>query len=345
MKLLFVLITLTVSALVHAEEPPPSSVVLEPVREMSVGQPTVFNAFVRSRNDVLLPATVDGELVSVLPEGTRVVKGEVIAQVDDRNLRLRLQEQQLLADRAKINVEYLNGEVERLSKLQQANLAAKTQLAELVSRRDLASNDFQVAISRIEQLQETLDRTQIIAPTNAVVVERLVAAGEFARRGDSVVRIVNPTSLEVEILVPIAYLNRLDLSLPITIKVADVEFSTNAQSLIQVSDRQSQTFGLLVDVPEDVASRIAAGQFADATVAVSEQRRSLFVPRDAVVLRSEGSFVYKINAENVAHRVNVTLGAGQGELVSISGELEVGDRVAVRGVESLRDGQSVLPTS
>jgi RND family efflux transporter MFP subunit len=345
MNILVAVFTLSLAWLAQAQEPPPSSVVLEPVQELSVGQPTVFNAFVRSRNDVLLPATVDGELVSVLPEGSRVVKGETIAQVDDRNLRLRLQEQELLADRAKINVEYLNGEVDRLSKLQQANLAAKTQLAELVSRRDLATNDWQVAISRIEQLKETLDRTQIVAPTDAVVVERLVEAGEFARRGDSVVRIVNPTSLEVEILVPIAYLNRLDLSLPITIKVADVEFSTNAQSIIQVSDRQSQTFGLLVDVPESVASRIAAGQFADATVAVSEQRRSLFVPRDAVVLRSEGSFVYRINAENVAHRVNVTLGTGQGDLVSISGELEVGDRVAVRGVETLRDGQAVLPTT
>lgn len=345
MKFIYLSIALSFAASALAQQQPPSSVVLEPVRELSVGQPTVFNAFVRSRNDVLLPATVDGELTSVMPEGSKVKKGEVIARVDDRNLRLRLQEQQLLADRAEINVNYLDGEVKRLSQLQEANLAAKTQLAELVSRRDLAKNDWQVAKSRIAQLEENLDRTLIVAPTDAVVVDRMIEAGEFARRGDSVVRIVNPNSLEVEILVPIAYLNRLDLSQPIGIKVADVEFAAAVQSLIQVSDRQSQTFGLLVDVPVDAATRIAAGQFADATVAVSEQRRSLFVPRDAVVLRSEGNFVYKVNEENVAQKVDVIVGSGQGNLVSISGELEEGDRVAVRGVESLRDGQSVLPTS
>ncbi len=345
MKISHFIFLLLFSSTALAQQAPPSSVVVEEVRELEVGRPTVFNAFVRSRHDVLLPATVDGELVSVLSEGSKVIAGEVIAQVDDRNLRLRLQEQQLLADRAAINLAYLDGEVDRLSQLQQANLAAKTQLAELVSRRDLANNDLQVARSRIAQLEENLARTKVIAPTDAVIVERMIEPGEFARRGDSVVRIVNPKSLEVEILVPIAYLNRLDLNQPVVIKVAEVEFSAVVESLIQVSDRQSQTFGLLVSVPKETANRIAAGQFADATIAVSEQRRSLFVPRDAVVLRSEGNFVYKVNEENVAQRVAVQIGAGQGSLISIIGELEAGDRVAVRGVESLRDGQSVLPTS
>lgn len=265
--------------------------------------------------------------------------------MDDRRLQLLLNEQKLLAGRAEINVDYLDEEVERLSQLQQANLAAKTQLAELVSRRDLAKNDSLVAKSRIEQLKVTLDRIRIISPTDAVVVERLIDAGEFARRGDSVVRIVDQQGLEIEVLVPIAYLNRLDLSREIDIRVSNVEFSANIQSLIQVSDRQSQTFGLLVDVPHQVVSQIAAGQFADATISISEHRRSLFVPRDAVVLRSEGNLVYRINEENVAKKVDVIVGSGQGSLISVRGELEAGDRVAVRGVEGLQDGQSVLPTS
>ncbi len=94
-----------------------------------------------------------------------------------------------------------------------------------------------------------------------------------------------------------------------------------------------------------MVGQIAAGQFADVTITVSENRRSLFVPRDAVVLRSEGNFVYRIDEENVAKRVDVVVGAGQGTLISIQGDLQAGDRVAVRGVDGLQDGQSVLPTS
>tara|TARA_R110002072_G_scaffold36524_3_gene107545 strand:- start:32014 stop:33051 length:1038 start_codon:yes stop_codon:yes gene_type:complete len=327
-----------------AQEAPPTSVVLESVLELEVGEPSTFNAFVRSRNDIELPATVDGELLWVLPEGTRVKKGEVIARVDDRQLILQRNEQALFADRAQINVKYLEAEVVRLSQLQQANLAAKTQLAELVSRRDLAQNDFDVAKSRLAQLDETLARTKIFAPVDAVVVERLIEGGEFARRGDSVVRIVNPDSLEVQVLVPVAFLNRLDEKSSIRVRVSNISFEAPLRSIIQMSDRQSQTFGLLVDVPESVAGQIVAGQFADATVLISDQSRSLFVPRDAVVLRSGGSFVFMIEAGNLAKRVDVIVGQGQGDMVSVRGELSEGDRVAVRGVESLRDGQSVLPT-
>tara|TARA_R110002110_G_scaffold30686_3_gene108591 strand:+ start:390 stop:1433 length:1044 start_codon:yes stop_codon:yes gene_type:complete len=325
--------------------PPPTTVVLESVTEMAVGAPATFNAFVRSRHDIALPATVDGELVWVMPEGQVAAKGETIAKVDDRQLILQRDEQQLLADRAAINVKYLEGEVRRLTQLQEANLAAKTQLAEIVSRRDFARNDYQVAISRVAQLQENLDRTQIIAPVDVVVVQRLIEAGEFARRGDSVVRVVNPNELEIQVLVPVTYLNRLDRDRPIEITVADISFQAPLRSVVQVSDRQSQTFGLLLDVPEEVASQIVAGQFANATIGISDKRRSLFVPRDAVVLRSEGSFVFRINENNVAKRIDVVVGNGQGSMVSVSGALTEGDRVAVRGVERLEDGQSVLPTS
>jgi RND family efflux transporter MFP subunit len=325
--------------------PPAASVVLESVTEMAVGEPATFNAFVRSRHDIALPATVDGEMLWVMPEGAVVKQGETIAKVDDRQLTLQRDEQQLLANRAAINVKYLEGEVERLSLLQQANLAAKTQLAEIVSRRDFARNDYLVANSRVAQFQETLDRTRIVAPVDVVVVQRLIEAGEFAHRGDSVVRVINPNELEIQVLVPVAYLNRLDRELPIEITVADISFRAPLRSVVQLSDQQSQTFGLLLDVPNEVSSQIVAGQFANATIAISDQRRSLFVPRDALVLRSEGSFVFRVNENNVARRVDVTVGNGQGSLVSVSGELAEGDRVAVRGLERLQDGQSVLPTS
>jgi RND family efflux transporter MFP subunit len=346
MRILTFFVVLVLTTAVAAENAPsPIPVVLESVLEMDVGKPATFNAFVRSQHDIALPATVDGEVQWVLPEGTRVLKGEVIAKVDDRQLILQRDEQSLLAKRAQINVTYLDGEVDRLSLLQQANLAAKTQLAELVSRRDFARNDYEVARTRVAQLEETLNRTRILAPVDAVVVERLIESGEFARRGDSIVRIINPQKLEVQVLVPVEYLNRLDQDALIRVTVSDISFEAPLRSVVQVSDRQSQTFGLLLDVPEAAAAQIVAGQFADATILISDQRRSLFVPRDAVVLRSEGSFVFLVSDANVARKIDVTVGVGQGSMVSVIGDLQEGDRVAVRGVESLQNGQSVLPTT
>jgi RND family efflux transporter MFP subunit len=302
----------------------------------------VFNGEIRSRNDILLPATVEGELLWVLEEGQKVAKGGVIAKVDDVQLKLRREEQLLLSLRAKINIDYLQGEVDRLMQLQKANLAARTQLAEIVSRRDFAKNDYLVSLSRLSQLDETLSRTEIVSPVDAVVVERLRQGGEFARRGESVVRVLNPSSLEVQIAIPVAYLNRIDPSVPIGISIGDIQFSAPLRASVHAGDLRSQTFEILVDVPLNFSDLIVSGQFADATVSISERRKSLFVPRDAVVLRTEGNYVFRIGSDNVAEKVKVTIGEGQGALVSVSGDLREGDLVAVRGVERLTDGHPVI---
>jgi uncharacterized protein YabE (DUF348 family) len=65
------------------------------------------------------------------------------------------------------------------------------------------------------------------------------------------------------------------------------------------------------------------------------------VPRDALVLRQNGSFVFRINDDNKAEQVQVEIGDSAGELVAVRGELAKGDRVAIRGAENLTEGADV----
>jgi multidrug efflux pump subunit AcrA (membrane-fusion protein) len=65
------------------------------------------------------------------------------------------------------------------------------------------------------------------------------------------------------------------------------------------------------------------------------------VPRDALVLRRDGSYVFRINGEDKAERIKIDIGESSGELVAVQGNLAEGDRVAVRGAENLREGAAV----
>ena len=62
------------------------------------------------------------------------------------------------------------------------------------------------------------------------------------------------------------------------------------------------------------------------------------MPRDALVLRHNGSFVFRINDDNAAEQVAVVLGDSAGDMVAVEGPLNEGDRVAIRGAENLTDG-------
>lgn len=323
---------------------PSPSVRVSEVREMSLSEPVIVGGEIRARSDIVLPAMLEGELDWVADEGARVMAGAVVASVEREQLALRRQEQALLAERAAINVDYLSAEVERLTALRASNLASQTQLAELVSRRDLAANDLAVAQNRIAQFDDQLRRAEVISPVDGLVVERLVTGGEFARRGEGVVRIVDPTDLEVEITIPMTWLGRITDEQPVEVIAGDVRFSADLRALVSAGNAGSQTFTALAAVPAAVAPLVIAGQMVEVSVPLGVARASLFVPRDAVVLRADGSYVYRIDDDNVAKRISVALGEGQGEMVSVSGDLHAGDRIAIRGVERLADGQTVTPT-
>jgi RND family efflux transporter MFP subunit len=322
-----------------------ASVVTGIVEEIVIGQVLQITGTVQSRGDVLLAATVEGELKWVLEPGSNVAADTIVAMVDDAALRLRREEQLLLAGRADINSTYLTAEVRRLTQLVETNLASETQLAEIASRRDLAEADLAIARARIAQTDEQLSRCRIVSPVGGIVAERLKQSGEYARRGEAIARVLDIDHLEVRILVPVSYLSRLQVGGLLSVEVGQVSFDGTVKTIIQAGDATSQTFEALISVPRQMAGRMLDGQFAQVSVPLNQQGKSLVVPRDAVVLRREGNYVVLVDENNLARRVAVTLGEGKGNLVAVDGDLQVGDRVAVRGMERLNDGEQVRPAS
>ena len=67
----------------------------------------------------------------------------------------------------------------------------------------------------------------------------------------------------------------------------------------------------------------------------------LAVPRDALVIRSEGLAVFRVGPDNKVQRVAVTTGIADGDWVAIEGSLLASDTVVVRGAENLHDGATV----
>lgn len=314
------------------------------VERMEMTSQLPLNGSVFSRNDVDVTAAVEGELDWVAEPGTRIRAGQPIARLDTGPLSLRREELQRLLEREAVNEAYQSRLVERYVSLRESNSVSAFQLDEAESQRDTARKDMAILETRMRQIDDEIARSSVRARFNGLFAERQKQAGEYVEPGDVIGRFVDLDRLEVRAAVPIAHQSRLSAGdrLEIVLDRGGRQEGV-VRTLIASGDPVSQTFELRIDLAmtRDRATDIMPGQLVKVQLPLESRQVALVVPRDAVVVRREGSFVYRVTAASVAQRVPVTVGTGKGSRVAVNGALKEGERIVVRGADRLEDGQKV----
>lgn len=338
-----------VTAPVFAAEPPPSPVKVAEVKASEISPTADIMGTVYSKNQVQLTAGVAGKLEWVAEPGTYLKQGDLVAQIELLPLQLRQAEQTAQLKRARINLQYLERELQRQRELRLKNSASQFQLEQTESQYELAKSDIEIADLQLKQINDQLSRATIRSPFEGVVTERLRRAGTDVSRSDVLVQVLDTESLEVRLFVPVKYLAFTKPGSKVTLSSGEFGQSLSldalATTIIPAADPRSQTFEMRINVPNKGQEYWAAGQLIRVSIPVESQRTALTIHRDALILRRDGTYVVKIDEDNTAHRLKVKVGKGNGDWVMVEGDLKQGDQVATRGAERLREGQKVIVQS
>lgn len=188
--------------------------------------------------------------------------------------------------------------------------------------------------------------TRLIAPVSGVIGRKQLDVGETALPSQSVVSILNISTVKVKVSIPENELKNIGANTPSTIMVEAINSTFNGGHIekgIQ-ADVATHTYDVRINVanhgnkllPGMVASVIFPTLHADASA-------NVFVPVSAVYKGSGGeSFVWTIDANKQAHRTPVTLGTTNGNRIAIISGLSVGERVITNGGQKLSEGTSVI---
>jgi len=290
-----------------------------------------------SRSDAVLSAEVEGRLLMVADPGTRVDEGDIVARIDDINLRLRVTELDAEITRAEARLRFLEAELARFERLAETNLAALSQIEQTRADRDVAASDLTVVRSRRQQIEEQLTRTTLRAPYPGVVAERISQTGERVAPGTRIVRLVDSSNLEVVARAPLNYYRYVQPGDELPVTAAGRVINAPVSRVFSVGDENRHVFELRLTMAE----LLPVGQTVRVTIPTADIREVLAVPRDALVLRGDGIAVFIIEEDNTARRIRVTTGIGSGDWIEVIGPIQAGDRVVIRGNERLRAGQSV----
>lgn len=324
-----------------AQQPPASVVQVANVERAEIAPTVAVPGTVYSRNDVQMTAGIAGQLLMVAEPGTFVREGEAVARIDKRPLLLQRAEQEALLERAEINIRQLESQLRRQRELHDSDLVSEFELEQTQANRDLAVSDANITKVRIRQIDDQIGRADIRAPFSGVVINRLRRGGEDVARGEILGRMTDIQNMEVRAFVPLKHLPRTVVGDSISVFASDAAYEGRIRSLVPTGDIRSQTFEARIDLPTGAVSDWTVGQLVSVAVPIRPRELALAVPRDALVLRSNGAFVFRINDENKAEQVEVEIGDSAGDLIAISGSLNEGDRVAIRGAENLREGTEV----
>lgn len=339
-RIFSMLILLTASQAI-AQQAPARVVQIAEVSRTELAPTVAVPGTIYSRNEMLITASVAGLLEMVAEPGTVVEKGQPVARVDKRPLLLQRAEQEALLERAEINIRQLTSQLHRQRELQEESLVSEFELEQTEANRDLAVSDANITKVRIRQIDDQVRRADVRAPFTGVVTSRERRAGEDVARGEVLGQMTDIQNLEVRAFVPLKHLPRTIVGQPLDIFATDARHTGRIRSLVPTGDVRSQTFEARLDLPPSATGDWTVGQLVSVAIPIRARELTLTVPRDALVLRASGSFVFRINNENKAEQIRVELGDSSGELISVTGPLTEGDRVAVRGAENLTDGADV----
>jgi len=298
---------------------------------------------VASREDARIAAEIGGRVVSVAEVGTRLRRGDVLAQLDDAALRLGERHAQAELARLQAQLDYARRQETRYQALVQGAGISGAQLDQASAERRMREQDVATARVALEQARLQLRRATVRAPFDGVVVERSIESGEFLGVGAPVARLVNTRALEVRTRAPVALAGGLAEGTEVTLRFGEESRAYRLSTMVPVGDEASRQLELRIALDADAAD--AAGLVVGAAVRVGvpsdAPRQVVAVPRDALLLRNEGSYVVRVGVDQSTERVPVDTGAAQGELVEVRGAVRAGDRLVVRGGERLQPGQRV----
>ncbi len=321
-----------------AQERPPASVQVAHAKVRQLA-PTVHAAgIVRSRAAADLAASVAGRLQWVAEPGTVVAAGAVVARLDTRELSLARAEQAARVNRAAVNLKALDRELDRLRA--SGNAVSRFNVDQAQSNCDLAAADLEVARSLLAQTDDQLARSRLTAPFAGVVSDRVRRAGEEVARGEVVARLVNPDELEIRLYVPLRHVRSIQPGHVVNVTSDSRRFTAAVSSIVPAGDPRTQSFEVLVKAPP-VEGLLAPGNTVQVELPLGKPQRKLAVPRDALIIRAEGLYVYRVNDTKTAERINVTAGVADGDWIGVDGKLADGDQVIVRGGELLRGNDKV----
>ncbi len=309
-----------------------------PVVHTTAAAEYVVDGTVQAIKQSVVSAQVSGRVLQLLVRvGDRVVAGQVVARLDNREWVATEDASSAAILEAQANLARANSDFKRTQELARRNFVSAAAL-------DQAETQVKALRARVGSLQAssraagaTRSHALIAAPYSGVVAATHIEAGDMAMPGKPVISIFEPGRMRVVSYVPETRMDAVRASLtkmPPAVEIGGLRLAGVQTSIVPVADSGTRTTEIRIDLPENVS--VVPGQFVRTRfpLAVPESPSRLSIPEAAVLRRGELTAVYVRTGESFLLRqirLGETLPNGSVEVLA---GLKAGEDVALDPVRA-----------
>lgn len=170
-------------------------------------------------NVIDIAPEVSGTVISLnVHENERVKKGQVLFQIDPRHYRHALSRAKAQVQSDRESMRLAESEAARRRHLGR-DAISREQLQQANTKASEARANYQAAQARLKEARLNLKRTTLTAPRDGYVTHLLLSQGDFAKRGQSAITLVDSHSFHVVAYFKETKLAKLRIGEPVTVKL------------------------------------------------------------------------------------------------------------------------------
>jgi len=298
------------------------------VAAMEVDEPLEWPGTVRSRITAQPAPKLLGRILELRVDvGSAVRAGDVIAVLDDRDVKARLDQAKAAHAAAEAAAVQSEAECVRISRLFEKEAATRRDLEAVQSGYASARARLELARHAVGEAEVLLSESVVRAPFDGVVTEKWAQAGDTGIPGKPIVALQDPLRLRLEAQVPESCARNASLGMEVRVRIDALgrEITARIEDIAPVADPESRTFLFKAALPAQEGLR--PGMFAR-LIQPCGKKAALLIPASAV--RRVGQL-----------ELLQVLEDGQARLRHIRTGKTYGERVDV--LSGIREGEQVLP--
>lgn len=294
-------------------------------------------------DEVIVSAEVDGVLKTVkVDEGTQVLKGSVLAMIDDTDYSLEVKRAEAALRQAEATFANTKIEFQRKEALFNEQLVTQQQFDDVSTRLSLAEAEVERNRAALSLAREKLTKTRVISFISGLVKERKVSAGDYVKNGTNLFIIIQNNPIKLNFTVTEKDIGKLKKGQDVILKVdayPEKEFKGRVSIIYPSLEERTRTLQAEALVPNP-RELLKPSLFVHVILYIGEKRDTVVVPITSLLYESEKVKVFVIEGDRAKER-EVKLGNKYGEMVEIIKGLKEGEIIVIAGQQNLYEGAKV----